>query len=509
MRRNNLLLLTLLLISDDVFGKNENKTIKQIKSGSKNNSISKYKVNIARIKRSFDDVAGRVLISGRDNIIDDTNQYDYLDGRANNLKLKETIDKDSPFWGNRGRRESTSYETVQLPIPRLEDNKNLYRVLNIDKIKEERLPFWSNRGRRDSGESEYDDPPEDLFWANRGRRQDDDPFWGTRGRRQDDESPFWGNRGKREKLVLPLTSSKDGFDDDEPFWGNRGRRQDEEPFWGNRGRREPLEYFGDQGKDKAKSLNLYKDITKNGPKDSIINAINDFKINDGDFERNKKEEVHAPFWMNRGRDSKIKSLFNGVTRNPIRYNPNTSNKYSTNELHSKTFQQNTVHDDRIYAEEPHYIIVERSSRSSAEDDPFFISRGKKFSESDIAKAVRGRRGALEDIVKSVRNDPYYIARGKRDYIKVGKSNVTQSQFLKTRDLICATVELLMMKYSNGDKVKREAIDNDRDRRTILKKLALQLQMDPYFVSRGKKDGGNNINSDTLKKFINKVIVLCN
>ncbi|XP_052744364.1 uncharacterized protein LOC112044541 [Bicyclus anynana] len=511
MRRKIILLLTLLLVSDDVFGKNGNKTNKQTKRFHKtNNNDSKHKFN-ARVKRSLS--TEKILLSNKDVINEDSNQYNYLDNKEKTLKLKSIDDQDSPFWGNRGRRESSSDETVpdvQLPNPKYKQNKNLYKViLNLDpKFKDEVSPFWSNRGRRSSDESKDDDPPEDFFWANRGRRQDDDPFWGTRGRRQDDENPFWGNRGRRDNLISSFSSSKDRIDDEEPFWGNRGRRQEQEPFWGNRGRRDSFETLI-HGKNKLKSLYLYKDVinNKNELKDSVIDAISDLKNNNGNYERNRRDD-HTPFWINRGRDSKLKSLFNGIARNRMEYNPNTANNNLENEPHTKTFQQNTVHDDRIYAEEPHYILVERSSRSSAEDDPFFITRGKKHS-SYMNKATRGRRGALEELVKSVRNDPYYIARGKKDYINVGKSNATQIQFLKTRDLICATVELLTMKYSEGNKVKRQAIDNDRDRRTILKKLALQLQMDPYFVSRGKKDDVSNIDTDALEQFINKVIVLCN
>lgn len=490
MRRKIILLLTLLLISDDVFGKNGNRT-KQIKPVHKNNSKIKQKVNNARVKRSLDDGTNKILVSDKDNVID--------------------VSDESPFWGNRGRRDSDEVVSdVQLPtLNNLKQIKNLYKPLNSnDKIKDEVLPFWSNRGRRVADDPIDDDPTEDLFWANRGRRHDDDPFWGMRGRRQDDE-PFWGNRGRRENLVRPYSSNKKKFDDDEPFWGNRGRRQEQEPFWGNRGRREKFQPFSGNDNQIGKSPYSYKDIMieKNYLKNAIVNAINDLKYNKA-YDINKRNDMRASFWINRGRESKLKSLFNGIARNRMQHKPNPPT-FPDSELRSNGFQQNTVHDDRIYAEEPHYILVERSSRSSAEDDPFFISRGKKFSDYDFQETARGRRGALEEIVKSVRNDPYYIARGKKDYIKIGQANTTQSQFLKTKNLICASVDLLMTKHSEGNKVKREVIDSERDRRTILKKLAMELQMDPYFVSRGKKDGEENINLDDLEIFINKVIVLCN
>ncbi|XP_034835835.1 uncharacterized protein natalisin [Maniola hyperantus] len=469
---------------------------------------------------------------GKENIINESNQYDSVDGRGTDLKLKTVVEKQIPFWGSRGRRESSSDETVpDVQLPTTKHNKyskNLYKLLlNFDdQLKDEVPPFWSTRGRRDSDDSK-DDSPQDLFWANRGKRQEDDPFWGARGRRQEDDSPFWGNRGRRheddspfwgnrgrrENLVSPYSSIREEFDDDEPFWGNRGRRQEQEPFWGSRGRRESFEPYSGHGKNKAKLHHSYEDLLneKKYLKSTILDAIDDLGISNNNFERNGRKDIDAPFWMNRGRDSKLKILFNGLARNRMQYNPSTSNKVSANELHSKTFQQNTLHDDRIYAEEPHYILVERSSRSSGEDDPFFISRGKKYSKSnfDLTKAARGRRGALEDIMKSVRNDPYNIARGKKDYVQIGNSNTTESHFIKTKDLICASIDLLTMKHSEGNKVKREVLDNDRDRRTTLKKLALQLQMDPYFVSRGKKDGGNNIKLDDFEKFINKVMILCN
>ncbi|XP_045779082.1 uncharacterized protein PF11_0207-like [Maniola jurtina] len=529
MRKKITLILTLLLISDDVFGKSGNKT-KQIKTVHKNYS-SKHKVNSARVKRSLDD--GTEKIFGKENIINESNQYDYLDGRGTDSKLKSVVEKQIPFWGSRGRRESSSDETVpdvQLPTPKHNKySKNLYKLLlnSDDQSNDEVPPFWASRGRRDSDDSKDDDSPQ--FWASRGRRQDEEPFWASRGRRQEDNTPFWASRGRRQEDNTPFWASRgrrqeDDMpfwasrgrrqDDDTPFWASRGRRQDDDtPFWASRGRRESFEPYPGHGRNKAKLHYSYEDLLnqKTYLKNAILDAIDDLGKSNNNFERNRRKDIEAPFWMNRGRDSKLKTLFNGLSRNRMQYNPSTSNKVSANELHSKTFQQNTVHDDRIYAEEPHYILVERSSRSSAEDDPFFISRGKKYSKANfnLAKAPRGRRGALEDIMKSVRNDPYNIARGKKDYVQIGNSNSTESQFIKTKDLICASIDLLTMKHSEGNKVKREVLDNDRDRRTTLKKLALQLQMDPYFVSRGKKDGGNNIKLDDLEQFINKVMILCN
>ncbi|XP_047537667.1 uncharacterized protein LOC125071455 [Vanessa atalanta] len=504
----HLLLLVLFISNDLVFGKNGNKT--KLLKAINNKHETNNKENKTRLKRSANDDIENLFLSRKDFPENEHN----LQERGRIIKLRPIVEKEPPFWGTRGRRDSSSDETVpDVQLPTYSHHKSSGKMKNLQKLllgfddkhrrDEADSPFWGNRGRRNSDESDENDI--DLFWANRGRRQDEDPFWGTRGRREED-SPFWGNRGRR--------------DDDEPFWGNRGRRQEPEPFWGTRGRRETIEpFWGTRGKKKIKNRYINKDSIepfwgnraklKEKFKDSIIEALENVQDNISNLAKFKRNDLQSPFWMNRGRDSKLKYLFNGATRERLSSMPSITSKTTSNEGRSKIYEPNTVHDDRIYAEEPRYILVERNSRSSLEDDPFFISRGKKYSALDFVKDARSRRGALEEIVKSVRNDPYYIARGKKDSnsMKVGNSSSLLDQLLKTKDLVCSTIDLTSMKYE-GNKVKREATDNERDRRTILKKLALQLQMDPYFVSRGKKSIESDSRSD-LEQFINNIKDLCN
>lgn len=124
------------------------------------------------------------------------------------------------------------------------------------------------------------------------------------------------------------------------------------------------------------------------------------------------------------------------------------------------------------------------------------------------KAARDRRGAIEEIVKTVRNDPYYIARGKKDADMPAGTKVnstSEEDFLKVKELICAAIDMVSAQQHNG-KAKRE-LDNDRDRRSMLKKLAAQLQMDPYYVSRGKKSE-NASNRNHLLEFITDVADKC-
>ncbi|CAH2095168.1 unnamed protein product [Euphydryas editha] len=486
MRKKIFLLLLLLFISNDfVFGKNGNKS-KLIKAFNKKHERHN-KENKTRLKRTVDEEIEKLLIPEKDLTVYDHN----LEERGRTTKFKPIVENEKPFWGNRGRRESASDETVpDVQLPTSNYHKNVGKIQNLHKLllnvnektrrDEVESPFWGNRGRRGSDESEENDI--DPFWANRGRRQDDEPFWGTRGRREEDSS-FRGNRETR--------------DDDEPFWGNRGKREEEEPFWGNRGRRETFEpFWGSRGKKKIKNRHVNKD------------AFEPFWGNRSKLKEKLQNEMQTSFWMSRGRESKLKHLFNGINRNRIQNLPSVIKESKSNEGRLNHQDPNTVLNDRIYVEEPHYILVERSSRSSAEEDPYFISRGKKYSNLD--EAIRGRRGALEEIVKSVRNDPYYIARGKKNqqYIKIGNSSLSQDELLKTKDLVCSTIDLMLTKYE-GNREKRQTKDNERERRTILKNLAQQLQIDPYYVSRGKKSVESYSGSDPFEQFVNNIEILCN
>ncbi|XP_028170126.1 repetin-like [Ostrinia furnacalis] len=490
--RMYIFLLLLLLLSTDIALGSVNKT-KTTKISHKHNSAKYHlKAHSDRSKRSIDD--------------DDENPFWPNRGKKE-LNALINSEKESPFWATRGRRESSSVENyidAQKPYKSyLSKNdrycENCFPSSNSDEVygnvKHTRddvtSPFWGNRGRRSSEELIDNFLPESLFWGSRSARQENEPFWGNRGRRQDDppfwghrgrreDEPFWGNRGRREET--PFWGHRGRRDDvDDPFWGNRGRRDDFEPFWGNRGRRKDSEPFWSSRGRRKEDL-----------KDSILHAINNVENDIENLSRLKKSDSeHNSFWGTRPRDSKLKHLFDGPRNRP----------------HALTTEPRTVHDNRIYAEEPHYIIVERNSRSSAEDDPFYISRGKKY-YINLPKAARDRRGAIEEIVKSVRNDPFYIARGKKDdIVKVANTTMSHEEFVKAKELICATVELIMMKNENN-KTKRDITDSERDRRTILKKLAAQLQMDPYFVSRGKKCGDSN-NDDNLVEFINEVAGKCN
>ncbi|KAJ0172334.1 hypothetical protein K1T71_012307 [Dendrolimus kikuchii] len=410
------------------------------------------------------------------------------------------INKEPPFWGTKGRPESSSsenYNDLDYPEEYGVYNKNLNKCIDclnnehkdtykyLKDRRDDVYPFWGNQERKYTGDGYYFEP----FWASRGRRQENEPFWGNRGKKEDE--PFWGNRGKKEDE--PFWGNR-GRRDDEPFWGNRGRRQDNEPFWGNRGRREGEPFWGNRGKRKIESFRYPKGERKTQLKGSILNTINDFENSIEHISRLRRSS-NTNYWMNRGRDSKLKYLFNGP-RNRL------AEAYVTNQ---RPPEADTLHDSRIFADEPRYILVERSSRSSGEDDPFFISRGKKYN-LNLMKTARDRRSAIEEIVKSMRNDPYYIARGKKDDIK--NENLSPAgEYLKAKELICSAINLIMVKNDNA-KIKREIDDNDGDRRTILKKLAAQLQMDPYFVSRGKKNDTHS-NKDFLVEFINDVANKCN
>ncbi|XP_032522712.2 uncharacterized protein LOC116774163 [Danaus plexippus] len=485
MQKHIVILLIFFLTSQYiVYGINENKT-KTVKLLNKKINNYEQKLKQERTKRSLNEGSVQYYLPDEDTFLDKVDWYE----NHNDESGKRLLNKETPFWATRGRRDSASEEQyADLPLTThiyynfLGKTKNVHKLpayLMKQRHDEIDAPFWGNRGRRASEESNENEI--NLFWANRGRRQDDDPFWGTRGRRQE-EAPFWGNRGRRENLYSTFKG-----DDIEPFWGNRGRRETQnqdldangksrirslallneetEPFWGNRGRR------------------------KLDVKESIVKAISEIEKN---IDR-----------LNKDRNSKIKSLLNGPNKNPVGSIHDITKLKPNNEIRSKPFGQNTIHNDRIYAEEPHYILVERSGRSSEEDDPFFITRGKKYNCLQLDKA-RGRRGALEDIFKSVRNDPYYIARGKKDTTPhFENSSSLQKKMLKAKDLICATIEL-----TKANKVKRQASDSERDRRTTLKKLALQLQMDPYFVSRGKKFD-SNVDLNSVEELINQISVTCN
>ncbi|XP_053615380.1 uncharacterized protein LOC128678091 [Plodia interpunctella] len=488
-------LLFLLIISTNIaFGKSANKTnpSNSGRTHAKHNTALIAKVE--RMKRSLYD--GDEPVHIKTEHLNNNVRHDGDDSRV--------IERDIPFWGIRGRRDSSSEESDEYASQHygrvVNKCKNCYAAEtsieheNYIKNRRDELPFWGTRGRRSSEETN------EPFWGNRGRRQDsqDDPFWGTRGRRQDD-SPFWGNRGRREEE--PFWGNR-GRRNDEPFWGNRGRREDEpfwgnrgkrkqdsEPFWGNRGRRDEVEpFWGNRGRRK-------QDL-----KESILDAINDVQSNIEHLSRLRRSGIQLSFWANRARESKLKDLFS----DPIRARQKNFPNYYLQNTHSNSNKEpGTVHDSRLYAEEPHYILVDRSSRSSVEDDPYYISRGKKYF-LDLSKAARDRRGAIEEIVKSVRNDPYYIARGKKDTdLTKNNSTASREEFVKAKELICSTMELIMMK-NDENKTKRDVNDSERDRRTILKKLAAQLQMDPYFVSRGKKS-----EEDNLDDFINDVASKCN
>lgn len=470
----NLLLLTILIISIELSHGKSGNIHKHAGTSNKKHVSLKDKIVKDRTKRSSGDN-------------DDIKSSFDLDNH-------EKEDRDSPFWGNRGRRENLPVEISIDPHGKslgtvCKDCKNMpfhkhnsihSEIHNINSNDID-FPFWGKHVRRSSdsdGESDL------VFWGNRGRRQDDDPFWATRGRRGEDE-PFWGNRGRRDEIE-PFWGNRGRRDDVEPFWGTRGRRQESEPFWGSRGRRND-----DLKKNLQEAIQLAEDNIEN-----LTNL--------------KKMEELSPnsFWDNRGRNSQIKGLF----QNKFLKGPHVLYKPFNRDLNLKSSPSKTLLDDRIFAEEPHFIIVERSGRSSAEEaDPFYISRGKKkFVEKDLFKAVRDRRGSFQEIVKSVRNDPYNIARGKKDFTnnKVDNDSILRKELSRAKELICSVIELINNKQA-GNEEKRENNDtSDRDRRTILKKLAAQLQIDPYFVSRGKKTMNPTKNDTLLQDFFNEITAKC-
>ncbi|XP_047508293.1 uncharacterized protein LOC125051780 [Pieris napi] len=430
-------------------------------------------------------------------------QYEPSDDNGISQKLTDklkldTIKDENPFWGARGRRESSSLENSEEPMT-YEKVCSPYSktCLSMNSIYRNDLPFWGNRGRRYDSSSEEDSKE---FWDDRIRRQEeDDPFWGSRGRRTEDE-PFWGSRGRRlESNEFQSSKHRALYNDDEtPFWGNRGRRKmdalynEPEPFWGNRGKKNKnaLQQFNEEEPfwaTRGKRYRNFDDTLKPFP---------------SDFENNSKlSRLRDPtsFWANRGRDSKLKYLFTGTLRG--RDKAHVSKELSVG-FHVKPLEPNTIQDDRIYAEEPRYILIERSSRSSMEDDPYIITRGKKYG-SRIAKAARDRRGALEDIVRSVQKDPYYIARGKKNsFIKIGNTIMALESLNK--DKVCSMIQSLQ--GQTGNKRKREVSDPERDRRAILQRLAAKLQEDPYFVSRGKKDKINE--NEKIQAFVADIADMC-
>ncbi|XP_045504416.1 uncharacterized protein LOC123701047 [Colias croceus] len=433
----------------------------------------------------------------------------------------DRIEEDIPFWGSRGRRESSSVEHKQERLKPKERYNCNGLCFPFDSDERNDIPFWGNRGRRDSSSQSS----ENTLWDERFRRQDDDdedsPFWGSRGRR-DDDIPFWGSRGRREnsldsKQYLSSSKSPDVEDDEEiPFWGNRGRRRmnkekshsldEPEPFWGSRGKKEKYKF---RSTDDEEQIPFWGNRGRRmSGLDSYSNRGDDYDDLDS-MSKMKRRELSSSFWANRGRESRLNNLFTGPIRNRIQNMPTTNdlNKEVSKGFHIKPSEQNTVHDDRIYAEEPHYILIERSSRASAEDDPYIITRGKKYSSYfHLPKAVRDRRGAIDDIFKSVQNDPYYIARGKKDsFVKVGNTIMSMQSLNRDKEAVCALVKSVLSK-PEGTKTKREVNDSERDRRTILKKLAAQLQQDPYFVSRGKKDASDN--EKKIKGFVEQIIEMC-
>ncbi|KAM3960813.1 uncharacterized protein ACR2FA_005121 [Aphomia sociella] len=526
-KKLHVFLLFLLIISTNIaFGNGVNKTKIAKLDHAKHNSKFSVESNNDRMKRSLYDKEEK-----KTNKFNAEHQKHYFTDPNENKFAKE-----SPFWGNRGKRFDPFVEKIYDADHFVQDFnkhqslpnnycKNCFPSNDIrydepekntkERREELREPFWGNRGRRSSEEA--DNLSLGPFWGNRGRRQDDDPFWGTRGRRQDD-SPFWGNRGKRDdepfwgnrgrRQDTPFWTNRGRRDVTEPFWGNRGRREDAEPFWGNRGRRQDSEpFWGNRGRRDVESFWGKQGIRKQELEESILDAINDIQGDIENLSRMRRSNLNTPFWASRARDSKIKNIFTGVARPRLSHLPNIYNTNSRFNL--KASDPGTVLDNRMYAEEPHYILVERSSRSSMEDDPYFISRGKKYSiNEDLSQTERDRRGAIEEIVKSVRNDPYYIARGKKGSdIKVGNSTALQEELTKAKDLICSTIELILIK-NDGNKTKRDLNDNERDRRTILKKLAAQLQVDPYFVSRGKRSDDTNNDDNHLQDFINEISTKC-
>lgn len=528
MRKRHHLLLWLLFIAsiEITFGKSNNHT-KPNDDSKKPNNI-KNKTSISRNKRALinNDNENPFWPARGKKVLLSSKNYPYIDefDGGERSPTNTQIDNDPPFWGMRGRRDSESIENDYPTLPSITnhfgiickhcytsapklsevDNDNIkendseYEYQNSDKIDENNYlssrPSWKTRRQEN-----------DPFWGARGRRQEDKPFWGhkvwsedipfwgQRGRRFDQDEPFWSSRGKRDTEV-----------NEEPFWGNRGKRQENEPFWGNRGRRQENDpFWGTRGR--RRYLDPLHGIQKQLLKKTLKEAINIVEENIEHLAKLQKDDKLSPtsFWFNRGRNSQLKGLFKGA-----KYNNHDINMNSEMEFHPKPSESSTVLNDRMFADQPRYILVERSSRSSGEDDPYFISRGKK--KFKFVKAARDRRGAIEEIVKSVRNDPYYIARGKKDtdVLKVGNSTALREGLDKAKELICAVIDLIMIK-KEATKTKRDINDNERDRRTILKKLAAQLQNDPYFVSRGKKSDGSVVHDGNLEEFVTEVAEKCN
>lgn len=529
MRKRHHLLLCLLLIAsiEITFGKNNSHT----KPGDihKKHNNNKNRSNTPRNKRSLynDDETPFWPTRGKKVLFSNPGPpyIDELDG-TEKVSANTKIDNDSPFWGMRGRRESESTENGYPTLPTMPHNSGLNckhcytsaRKINdfdYDYSKESEFEY-DNQNSEEIGENNYPSlgsslknrrQENDPFWGARGRRQEDTPFWGQRGRRED--VPFWGNRGRRDDSNDPFWSSRGRRDnevDNEPFWGNRGRRQENEPFWGNRGRRQENDpFWGTRGR--RMYFEPFHGKQKQQLKKTLAEAINAVEENIEQLARLRRDDKLSPgsFWSNRRRSSQLKGLFQGG-----RYK-DSINKGLEMDLNAKPSESSTFLNGRMFADQPRYILVERSSRSSGEEDPYFISRGKKkYMNYKLVKAARDRRGAIEEIVKSVRTDPYYIARGKKDadILKAGNSTLLREELDKAKELICAAIDLIMYK-KEGITTKREINDNERDRRTILKKLAAQLQIDPYFVSRGKKSDGLVAHDDNLEEFIIEVGEKCN
>ncbi|GBP22088.1 Repetin [Eumeta japonica] len=515
----------ILITKNEADGKNCTNTKKTVWK-SKHEQNIKNNIDVQREKRSFDNDdefrpfwANRGKKQANEKIdLKNIDIDDNLDTKHREYNMDDNTYVDAPFWGNRGRRGEVAYlhnkirdyvvqNRIDNPINLLYNtatsgklckhrcqNKyldNLSRLVSIKNRREENSPFWGNRDRRNVNDDVADEDTDLVgpFWGNRGRRADDEnPFWGARGRREDnsnreskergdDNLLFWGNRGR--------------LDDSLPFWGNKGKREDI-PFWGNRGRRENVPFWGNRGRRQDLGPFINARINKYGETKS--KGLDDDSIFD----------LYTPnplgyLWSNRGRDSTLKYLF-GKNDRLRSSSPQPMNTFGRN----KDFE--SIHDDRIYAEEPHFIVIDRSNEGfSTEEEPFFTSRGKKKIFHNLAKAARDRRGTIEDIVKSVKNDPYFIARGKKEYVQ--NFTVPGAILVKTKDLICSTIDLMNSKHE-GVKVKREIDDSDKDRRTILKKLAAQLQTDPYFVSRGKKNPEITFNDVYLYEFIKKISEMC-
>lgn len=541
------ILIQLLLLTSNQADGNKAKE-KNNHSNNSNTATVKNKINVERIKRSLDtDEDEKPFWANRGKKQSEENYVNYghntgFESKQRQVKYSDPLSKEPPFWGNRGRRDDSTenknylFEWAQKYSPEAFKYmpartckftcKNPFysskpnEVYIYDNFKQtQETPYWETRDRRNPDSDYSDKDIHEPFWGNRGRRvEEDSPFWGNRGRRNEEESsPFWGNRGRRQdenpfwgargRRDDPFWGARGRREESDPFWGNRGKREDDSPFWGNRGKREDdTPFWGNRGRRKENDL-----------KEAILNAIHDVEDNIIDLSNSRRSSqepilnlgTKATFWENRNRDSKMKYLFNGKPRTKFYNHFIEATNRESNAL-NKLFEPNTYYNEKVYAEQPHFILVDRASRSASfEDDPYIISRGKKKTKSDYLKSARDRRGIIEEIVKSVKSDPYYIARGKKT-IKddiTSPINYTLDELSKTKNLICSTIDLMNVQKS-GNKTKRDIVDSDRDRRTILKKLAAQLQMDPYFVSRGKKDKELEKNEDYIEEFIRHVAEMC-